>query len=93
MINLLCTVINLISYLLFRNIPLGMPFGGGEWEGRVGFGMMRNRTFPLTYEGNGITGKIWLSVEPISFIVSFIVVFIITIIIIRAISKKKGREI
>ena len=66
---------------------------GGEWEGRVGFGMMRNRTFPLINVGSDITGKIWLSVEPISFIVSFIVVFIITLIIIRAISKKKGREI
>lgn len=47
---------------------------GGEWEGRVGFGMMRNRTFPLINVGSDITGKIWLSVEPISFIVSFIVV-------------------
>ena len=82
-----CTVsgvgffINLISYLLFKDFPLGITQWGGDYSGKSGFGLLLNRVYPMTAMGEASPqNTVWLSFEPVSFVISIVAVFVVSLI-------------
>ena len=80
-INLVGLIINLITFFAFGSVFLAIPLYGGEWCGYMGFGVMMNKTFPMTTSSEAVEGNKWLSVSPLSFIIPFIIFFVITLVI------------
>lgn len=91
-INIICAIINLVSYFIFGNIPLGITSIGGEYTGRIGFGMLRNKTWAFTETGSAAAGNVWLSFEPISIIVTLVIFFVIIWAILAIVSKCKNKS-
>ena len=94
-----CTVsgvgffINLISYLLFKDFPLGITRWGGDYSGKNGFGLLLNRVYPMTAMGESVPQNIvWLSFEPVSLVISIVAVFVITLICILIWDVLKNRN-
>ena len=69
-INISCLLINIITYWAFESMFLCVKFSGGEWVGYDGFGVMLNRTIPMSTRDMPLSGACWLSFEPISLLVT-----------------------
>lgn len=94
-----CTVsgvgffINLISYLLFKDFPLGITQWGGDYSGKSGFGLLLNRLYPVTAMGEPVPqNTVWLSFEPGSLVISIVAVFVISLICILIWDVLKNRN-
>ena len=64
---------------------------GGEWMGWSGFGMLLNRTYPMSSQDHPVSGSTWISFDPGSLVLTLLVGFVISFIvfgIIRLASKK-----
>lgn len=88
-INVLGLIINLVSFFIFGVVPLAIPFSGGEWSGYAGFGIMMNRTYPMSTPDNIIKSRDWISIAPVSFIIPFVIIFVITLVILIIKQKSK----
>lgn len=82
-LNIVCLIVNLVTYLRFKKIFLALKFSGGEWGGTTGFGIMINKTYPMSTQDAVVTGKTWLSVDPISFLIPFVIIFVIAFVILK----------
>ena len=94
-----CTVsgvgffINLISYLLFKDFPLGITRWGGDYSGKSGFGLLLNRVYPMTAMGEPAPkNTVWLSFEPVSLVISIVAVFAVSLICILIWDVLKNRN-
>lgn len=68
---------NLYTYANFRKMYLCRQLYGGEWMGWQGFGLLMEKTFPLTTADDpAASGSTWLSFDPVSLVVPLIVVFL-----------------
>ncbi len=87
-------LINLVSYLARGSLVFFRTIYGGEWMGYSGFGLLLNRTFPLTAAGDpAAAGSTWLSFDPAGLFASFAGIFAVTaaILMIRSgLMKKPG---
>ena len=94
-VSLIGFLTNLFTYKNFRRMFLCRQLTGGEWMGWQGFGLLMNKTFPLTtMDDPGAGGSTWLTFDPSSLIVTlagiFLLGFIVSLvirIIIRNIKK------
>lgn len=74
-------LINLVSYLLFKDFPLGITQWGGDYSGKSGFGLLLNRVYPMTAMNEPAPqNTVWLSFEPVSLVISLVAVFVISLI-------------
>ena len=89
LINFICLSINMITYWLFNKMFLCVKLSGGEWVGYDGFGVMLNRTFPISTPGTSLSGECWISFEPISLLVTLANFFIIPFILMKRIIRNK----
>ena len=69
--------VNYISYISRGTLLFGKVIHGGEWIGELGFGLLINHTYPMTYEGSGDHGSIWLELDLSNLILTFVVIFIV----------------
>lgn len=88
-INIVCLIINLFTYFSVNRLFLAIELSGGEWRGYSGFGIMMNRTYPMSTTDKIVEGKTWLSIDPVSFLIPFILIFALTFVILKI--KQKGK--
>ena len=83
---------NLIAYHSVGRLIFYKELWGGEWVGYYGFGILMNRTFPLTVAGDpNANGRTWLSFDPKSLLLSVAAVFLIMFVILLLIRVVKAR--
>ena len=64
-INMAGFFTNLIAYHTTGKLVFYKELLGGEWVGYYGFGILMNRTFPMTLAGDpNANGQTWLSFDP-----------------------------
>lgn len=90
-INVAGLIINLITFFACGSVFLAIPLSGGEWMGFVGFGIMMNKTFPMTTSSEVVKSTKWLTADPLSFIIPFIIFFVIALVIQRIKQKIRNR--
>ena len=82
---------NLISFYVSGEFIFAKMILGGEWMGWSGFGMLLNRTYPMSSPEHPVSGSTWISFHPASLIrtlvLSFAAAFVI-LLIIHLIRKK-----
>ena len=86
-------LVNLFSYIIFKNIPFGITLWGGEYSGKRGFGLLLNRLHPMTMMGEAAPrNNSWLSFDPISLLITFVFAFVLslTFLLIRAALQNRG---
>ena len=89
-VNLLGIAINLLTYFVMKKMFLCITYSGDEWVGYDGFGIMMNKTFPMSASPNQvIQGETWLSFEPISLLVTYILFFVIVFTVLLVLRKRK----
>ena len=82
---------NLISYTVNGRFLLAKQLYGGEWMGWSGFGMLLNRTYPMSSQDHPVSDSTWISFDPGSLVLTLLGGFVISFIvfgIIRLASKK-----
>ena len=90
-IEIIGAAVNLISYTVNGRFLLAKQLYGGEWMGWSGFGMLLNRTFPMSSQDHPVSGSTWISFDPGSLVLTLLGGFVISFIvfgIIRLASKK-----
>ena len=90
-IEIIGAAANLISYTVNGRFLLAKQLYGGEWMGWSGFGMLLNRTFPMSSQDHPVSGSTWISFDPGSLVLTLLGGFVISFIvfgIIRLASKK-----
>ena len=90
-IEIIGAAVNLISYAVNGRFLLSKQLYGGEWMGWSGFGMLLNRTYPMSSQDHPVSGSTWISFDPGSLVLTLLVGFVISFIvfgIIRLSSKK-----
>lgn len=81
---------NLIAYHSVGRLIFYKELWGGEWVGYYGFGILMNRTFPLTVAGDpDANGHTWLSFDPKSLLLSVAAVFLIMFVVLLLIRVVK----
>ena len=88
-INALCLVINLVSFIIFKKIPLALSVSGGDWDGRFGFGIKLSRIAAMTLgpsEGGGSHTSI--AFEPFSLALTLVLIFAVSFIVLVIKDKK-----
>ena len=84
--------VNLISYSVSKEFLFAFRLYGGEWMGWSGFGMLLNKTYPMSSIDHPVSGSTWISFDPASLIAtllgSFAAAFVIFFII-RQVRKRK----
>ena len=63
-IEIIGAAVNLISYAVNGRFLLAKQLVGGEWMGWSGFGMLLNRTFPMSSQDHPVSGSTWISFDP-----------------------------
>ena len=71
-------LINLVSWLLAGRLVFYRTLSGGEWMGYEGFGLLVNRTFPMSSADHPVSGSTWLTFDPSGLIVPLLAVFVLT---------------
>ena len=84
------TLINLILAKL-TNLFLGIKFSGGEVDTYIGFGIIKNKFYPILNSTDIKTKEIEVYFEPFTYIISLIVVFFIILLAAKIIDKKKQK--
>lgn len=90
-IEIIGAAVNLISYAINGSFPLAKQLSGGEWMGWIGFGMLLNRTFPMSSQDHPVSGSTWISFDPGSLVMTLLGGFVISFLffgIIRLARKK-----
>ena len=90
-IEIIGAAVNLITYTVNGCFLLAKQLYGGEWMGWSGFGMLLNRTYPMSSQDHPVSGSTWISFDPGSLVLTLLVGFVISFIvfgIIRLASKK-----
>ena len=90
-IEIIGAAVNLISYAINGSFPLAKQLSGGEWMGWIGFGMLLNRTFPMSSQDHPVSGSTWISFYPGSLVMTLLGGFVISFLffgIIRLARKK-----
>ena len=90
-IEIIGAAVNLISYSINGSFPLAKQLSGGEWMGWIGFGMLLNRTFPMSSQDHPVSGSTWISFDPGSLVMTLLGGFVISFLffgIIRLARKK-----
>ena len=90
-IEIIGAAVNLISYAVNGRFLLSKQLYVGEWMGWSGFGMLLNRTFPMSSQDHPVSGSTWISFDPGSLVLTLLGGFVISFIvfgIIRLASKK-----
>ena len=76
---------NLISFYVSGELIFAHMITGGEWMGWSGFGMLLNRTYPMSSPEHPASGSTWISFHPGSLVrtlvLSFAAAFVILLII------------
>ena len=88
-INIMCLIINLFTYFSVNKLFLAIRLSGGECMEYSGFGIMMNRTYPMSTTDNIVKGKTWLSIDPVSFLIPFILIFVLTFVILKIKQKRQ----
>ncbi|MBQ6591324.1 MAG: hypothetical protein IJJ24_10515 [Solobacterium sp.] len=70
-------LINLVSWRLAGRLVFYRTLSGGEWMGYEGFGLLVNRTFPMSSADHPVSGSTWLTIDPSGLIIPLIAVFIL----------------
>lgn len=81
-IEILGTAANLISYSVNGRFLLAKQLMGGEWMGWVGFGLMLNRTFPMSSPEHPALGSSWISFDLNSLLFTLLAGFVLSFFII-----------
>ena len=93
-VNLAGFLTNLVTYMTARKMYLCRRLSGGEWMGWQGFGLLMEKTFPMSSIDEPVTGSTWLSFDPISLLPTLIAVFLLVLIVslvIRGIKVKRQK--
>jgi hypothetical protein len=83
-IEIIGAAVNLISYAVNGRFLLVKQLYGGEWMGWIGFGMLLNRTFPMSSQDQPVSGSTWISFNPGSLILTLLAGFVISFIVFGA---------
>ena len=91
-IEIIGAAVNLISYAINGSFLLAKQLYGGEWMGWIGFGMLLNRTFPMSSQEHPVSGSAWISFDPGSLVLTLLAGFVISFIVFGVIRlAKKNR--
>ena len=91
-IEIIGAAANLISYTVNGRFLLAKQLYGGEWMGWSGFGMLLNRTFPMSSQDHPVSGSAWISFDPSSLVLTLLGGFIISFIVFGIISLAKKKQ-
>ena len=81
-VNMAGFLTNLIAYHTTGNLVFYKVLPGGEWVGYYGFGILKNRTFPMTVAGDPhANGEAWLSFDPAGLFMTVLGVFVLLFVI------------
>ena len=83
-IEIIGAAVNLISYRANGSFLLAKQLYGGEWMGWIGFGMLLNRTFPMSSQDQPVSGSTWISFDPGSLILTLLAGFVVSFIVFSA---------
>lgn len=83
-IEIIGAAVNLISYTSNGSFLLAKQLYGGEWMGWIGFGMLLNRTFPMSSQDQPVSGSTWISFDPGSLILTLLAGFVVSFIVFSA---------
>ena len=100
-VNMAGFLTNLIAYHTTGNLVFYKVIPGGEWVGYYGFGLLKNKTFPMTIAGDPhANGEVWLSFDPAGLFMTvlgvFVLLFVILILVnlvITVIRRKKANKV
>ena len=90
-IEIMGAAVNLISYAVNGRFLLAKQLYGGEWMGWSGFGLLLNRTFPMSSQEHPVSGSTWISFDPSSLIMTLLGGFVISFIIFEVMSLAKKK--
>ena len=91
-IEIIGAAVNLISYAVNGRFLLAKQLVGGEWMGWSGFGMLLNRTFPMSSQDHPVSGSTWISFDPGSLVLTLLGGFVISFIVFGIISWAKKKQ-
>ena len=80
-IEIIGAAVNLISYTVNGSFLLAKRLIGGEWMGWSGFGMLLNRTFPMSSQEHPASGSAWISFDPGSLVFTLSAGFVVSLIV------------
>ena len=91
-IEIIGAAVNLISYAVNGRFLLAKQILGGEWMGWSGFGLLLNRTFPLSTQDHPVSGSTWISFDPGSLVMTLLAGFVISFIFFGIIGLAKKEQ-
>ena len=91
-IEIIGAAANLISYTVNGRFLLAKQLYGGEWMGWSGFGMLLNRTFPMSSQDHPVSGSTWISFDPGSLVMTLLAGVVISFIFFGIISWAKKKQ-
>ena len=91
-IEIIGAAVNLISYAVNGRFLLAKQLVGGEWMGWSGFGMLLNRTFPMSSQDHPVSGSTWISFDPGSLVMTLLAGYVIAFIFFGIIGLVKKKQ-
>ena len=91
-IEIIGAAANLISYTVNGRFLLAEQLYGGEWMGWRGFGMLLNRTYPMSSQDHPVSGSTWISFDPGSLVLTLLAGFVIAFSFFGIISLAKKKQ-
>ena len=91
-IEIIGAAVNLISYAVNGRFLLAKQILGGEWMGWSGFGLLLNRTFPMSSQEHPVSGSTWISFDPSSLVMTLLGGYVISFIIFGIMSLVKKKQ-
>ena len=91
-IEIIGAAVNLISYTVNGRFLLAKQLYGGEWMGWSGFGMLLNRTFPMSSQDHPVSGSTWISFDTGSLVLTLLASFVIAFIFLGLIGSAKKKQ-
>ena len=91
-IEIIGAAANLISYTVNGRFLLAKQLYGGEWMGWSGFGMLLNRTFPMSSQDHPVSGSTWISFDPGSLVMTLLAGYVIAFIFFGIIGLVKKKQ-
>ena len=76
-VEIVGVIVNLISYAVSGDFLLAMTIQGGEWIGQSGFGLLLNRTYPMSTPDHPVSGSEWISFDLSSLILTLVICLIL----------------
>ena len=91
-IEIIGAAVNLISYAVNGRFLFAKQILGGEWMGWSGFGLLLNRTFPMSSQEHPVSGSTWISFDPSSLVMTLLGGYVISFIIFGIMSLVKKKQ-